>query len=64
MDSAYLNRIMQQLLQNSNLPISITDGMRRVLLRWLIQVGGKFQVKNETIHICTQIIDYVLLFDN
>ena len=64
MDSAYLNTIMQQLALNSNLPMSITEGMRRVLLRWLMQVGAKFQVKNETIHICTQIIDFVLLFDN
>lgn len=38
--------------------------MRRVLLRWLVQVGRKFQVQAETLHICVQLVDYVLVFDS
>ena len=38
--------------------------MRKVLLRWLMQVSKKFQVKDETMQICVQIIDYLLLFQS
>lgn len=37
--------------------------MRKVLLKWLIQVGRKFQVKDETMHICVQLIDLILLHE-
>lgn len=37
--------------------------MRTILLKWLMQVGPKFQVKHETIQICVQLVDLVLLFE-
>ena len=36
--------------------------MRKVLLKWLLQVGRKFQVKDETMQICVQLVDIMLLF--
>ena len=42
----------------------ISTEMRKVLLRWLMQVSRKFQVKDETMQICVQIIDYLLLFQS
>jgi len=38
--------------------------MRKVLLKWLLQVSRKFQVKDETMQICVQIIDYLLIFQS
>ena len=35
--------------------------MRKVLLKWLMQVGRKFQVKDETMHICVQLVDLIVL---
>jgi hypothetical protein len=42
----------------------ISTEMRKVLLRWLLQVSRKFQVKEETIQLCVQIIDYLLIFQS
>ena len=42
----------------------ITAEMRRVLLKWLLKVGKKFEVRDETVHICVQLIDYVLLAES
>jgi hypothetical protein len=36
--------------------------MRKILLRWLLRVGAKMRILTETIHICAQLIDYVLVF--
>lgn len=36
--------------------------MRHILLKWLIQVADKFGLCSETLHICAQIIDYILIF--
>ena len=38
--------------------------MRKILLNWLMTVGQKFKVKDETMHICAQLIDYLLLFQS
>ena len=35
--------------------------MRGILVKWIIQVGEKFKVKPETIHICVQLIDFALI---
>lgn len=40
----------------------ISPEMRKVLLKWLFQVGRKFQVKEETMQICVQIVDLMLLY--
>ena len=37
--------------------------MRRTLVRWLLQVGRKFQVNQETVHLCVQLVDFMLLFE-
>ncbi len=37
--------------------------MRRVLVRWLLQVAERFRVKGETIHICIQLVDFMLVFE-
>lgn len=41
----------------------ITLDMRLILIRWLVQVGDKFRVRPETMHICTQLVDYILVFE-
>ena len=35
--------------------------MRKVLVKWLIKVAAKFRVKPETLHMCVQIIDMMLI---
>ena len=76
--SPYLSHIVEHLIHNdqkfTNLMGScltkhedfgrskISTEMRKVLLRWLMQVSRKFQVKDETIQMCIQIVDYLLLF--
>lgn len=35
--------------------------MRKVLIKWILQVSDKFKVCLETVHIAVQIIDYVLI---
>lgn len=62
-DQHFTTRVTACLASNSDFGESkISTEMRKVLLRWLIQVGKKFQVKDETLQICVQIIDYLLLF--
>lgn len=41
----------------------VTPEMRKVLLKWLMQVGRKFQVRDETMQICVQLIDFMLLHE-
>lgn len=31
------------------------------LIKWIVQVGEYFHVRPETIHICIQLIDYVVV---
>lgn len=38
--------------------------MRKVLVKWILQVGEKFKANQETIHITVQIIDYILVFSH
>lgn len=35
--------------------------MRMTLIKWIVQVGEFFHVRPETIHICIQLIDYVVV---
>jgi hypothetical protein len=35
--------------------------MRKILIKWLIKVGRKFRVRSETMHMCVQLIDYMLI---
>jgi cyclin B len=52
------------MMQAPSPDFSVTPDMRRILLRWLLQVGKKFQIKHETMHICVQMIDFVLVFES
>jgi hypothetical protein len=36
--------------------------MRKILIKWILQVADKFKVNMETVHICVQIVDYSLVF--
>ena len=64
-DQTFSSRIVCQLALHSDFGESkISTEMRKVLLRWLMQVSKKFQVKDETMQICVQIIDYLLLFQS
>ena len=36
--------------------------MRGILIGWLVKVARKFKVKSETLHMCVQLIDYMLIF--
>jgi hypothetical protein len=38
--------------------------MRRILIKWIIQVAEKFKAGNETVHMGVQIIDYILVFSH
>lgn len=65
LDAAFLSQITARLmLQAQGSDFCVTPDMRRILLRWLLQVGRKFQIKHETLHICVQMIDFVLVFES
>lgn len=58
-DWKYNTSILNNIKSASNK--EITPQMRGILVKWIIQVGEKFKVKPETIHICVQLIDFVLI---
>lgn len=65
LDGAFLSQITARLMLHSQgSDFFVTPDMRRILLRWLLQVCRKFQIKHETLHICVQMIDYVLVFES
>lgn len=35
--------------------------MRKILIRWLVKVILKFKMKQESLHTCIQLIDYMLI---
>lgn len=41
--------------------IEITSEMRKILVKWLTKVSHKFRINGESLHICVQIIDYMLI---
>lgn len=60
-DSAFLAEMRARVGRAQGGEWGVSAEMRRVLLRWLLQVGRKFQVMQETMHICAQIVDFVLV---
>lgn len=38
--------------------------MRKILVKWILQVAEKFKANQETVHISIQIIDYILVFSH
>lgn len=61
LDAAFLTEMSEKMARAQGGGLSVSAEMRRVLLRWLLQVGRKFQVMQETMHICAQIVDFVLV---
>lgn len=37
--------------------------MRKILIKWLLQIGQRFRVGDDTIHICVQLIDHFLIHE-
>lgn len=60
-DTAFLEEMRSRVRRAQGGEWAVSAEMRRVLLRWLFQVGRKFQVMQETMQICVQIIDFVLV---
>ena len=64
-DQLFTNRIVSCINSHADFGHSkISTEMRKILLNWLMTVGQKFKVKDETMHICAQLIDYLLLFQS
>jgi hypothetical protein len=61
LDAAFLTEMNARVGRAQGGEWAVSAEMRRVLLRWLLQVGRKFEVMHETLHICAQIIDFVLV---
>lgn len=62
-DQTFTDRAVARLASSPEMSDSkISPEMRKVLLKWLFQVGRKFQVKEETMQICVQIVDLMLLY--
>ena len=36
--------------------------MRKTLVKWLTKVSNRFRFKSETLHMCVQIIDLMLIY--
>lgn len=61
LDLAFLTQMSARVARTQSGEWAVSADMRRVLLRWLLQVGRKFQLMQETLHICAQIVDYLLV---
>lgn len=35
--------------------------MRKILIKWLAKVASKFRCQSETLHLCVQLIDLMLI---
>jgi hypothetical protein len=62
-DQRFTARLAVRLAEHPQGEVKVNPEMRRVLLRWLLQVGRKFQVKEETMQICVQLIDLMLVLE-
>ena len=40
---------------------TITLDMRKILIRWLVKVAARFRCKSETLHMCVQYVDMMLI---
>jgi hypothetical protein len=57
-------KILAQLAVKSSDSTEVTLDMRKILVKWIIQVGQKFRASQETVHISVQIIDYILVYSH
>ena len=61
LDGNYHSAFRKLMADPSQGKTEITPQMRSVLIRWIIQVGDKFKTNPETLHICVQMVDFVLV---
>lgn len=41
---------------------SISSEMRKTLVKWLAKVAARFRVKSDTLHMCIQMIDLMMMY--
>jgi hypothetical protein len=56
--------VMTKLYTKSSDSTEVTLEMRKILVKWILQVAEKFKANQETVHISIQIIDYILVFSH
>lgn len=56
--------VITKLYTKSSDSTEVTLEMRKILVKWILQVGEKFKANEETVHISIQIIDYILVFSH
>jgi cyclin B len=64
LDDAYNMNIVTKLYTKSSDSTEVTLEMRKILVKWILQVAEKFKANQETVHISIQIIDYILVFSH
>lgn len=48
-----------------NLPesLAISLDMRKILIKWLAKVAAQSRYKSETLHMCVQLVDLMLMYE-
>ena len=64
LDEEYNFSVLSKLSTKCSDSTEVTLDMRKILVKWIIQVAEKFRVTQETVHITVQIIDYILVFSH
>lgn len=64
LDDVFNANLLAKMITKSSDSTEVTLDMRKILVKWILQVGEKFKVNQETVHIGIQIIDYILIFSH
>ncbi len=64
LDDTYNVNVLTKLFTKSSDSTEVTLDMRKILVKWIVQVAEKFKANQETVHISIQIIDYILVFSH
>ena len=64
LDEEYNFSVLSKLSTKCSDSTEVTLDMRKILVKWIIQVAEKFRATQETVHITVQIIDYILVFSH
>lgn len=64
LDEEYNFSVLSKLSSKCSDSTEVTLDMRKILVKWIIQVAEKFRATQETVHITVQIIDYILVFSH
>lgn len=62
LDESFNEAVANKLSTRSSDSTEITLDMRKILVKWILQVADKFKVNMETVHMCVQIVDFALVF--